>query len=324
MKNSEDNLAISFIIPVLNGEKYIKSCLDNITRELGSDDEIIVVDNGSTDKTLAIARSYAKTRCLEFPKLTISALRNRGAEAAAGGLLAFIDCDCLICPGWRKAAISTLGDAGVAATGSIYDIPEQPTWVEAAWLSSKNRGAIQAEYINSGNLIVRSEAFHAVKGFDEEMITDEDTDFGNRLRSQGFGIIDDPKVRVIHLGNAKTMGEFFAKRKWHALGGMRLFSNGRLDKPMLLHVLFLLSIIAAVVTAVLAFCGCGSFWPIPVLLLWVPLAAAAYQVRRYGNYKFFFHLALLYVIFFAARTAAVPQVIRHAIGKGAARNRGRK
>jgi glycosyltransferase involved in cell wall biosynthesis len=305
-----DNISISFIVPVLNGERYILSCLDHISREMAPGDEIIVVDNGSTDKTIQIARAYPGVQLLQHPLVSISALRNRGAEQAKGDLFAFIDSDCLVCPGWRKAAVEVLTDERIAATGSIYDFPANPTWVEKAWLSSKNRTARAVEYINSGNFIVKRRAFEAVHGFDELVLTDEDTDIGARLRAQGFGIIDNPEVRAIHLGNAKTIVQFYRKQRWHALGGMKLSQHGRLDKPMVMHMLFLLSVLSALILVYFAVLGTINPIVIPIVCVWVPVVTALYQMVHYGSVKYVLHVMLLYLVFYLARTAALFRAIR--------------
>jgi glycosyltransferase involved in cell wall biosynthesis len=82
---------ISFIIPVLNGEKYIHQCLESIFSETTSSDEIIVADNGSTDKTVEIVEAFSNIQLLILPKLTVSALRNCGAALSSKPLLALID-----------------------------------------------------------------------------------------------------------------------------------------------------------------------------------------------------------------------------------------
>ena len=117
---TNDKLAgFSFVIPVLNGERFIEGCLKSIIAEMTAEDEITVVDNGSTDRTLEIVRSFAQVRLLEHPHMTISTLRNWGAATSTREYLAFIDADCLVCDGWRAAAVRILSNPKVSATGSI-------------------------------------------------------------------------------------------------------------------------------------------------------------------------------------------------------------
>ena len=177
MSNEPRKIVISFVIPVLNGEKYIDQCLNHIEKEMRDNDEIIVVDNGSTDNTVKIAREHEKAVVLEFPKITIAALRNRGASISKGDILAFVDSDCLLCKGWRQAVESVLSDGIVEATGSHCDVPSSATWVEKAWMYPINRAEMRVNYIPSANFVIRKRAFEAVSGFNETLVTDEDSDF---------------------------------------------------------------------------------------------------------------------------------------------------
>src|ERR1041385_3066715 len=93
-------ISISIIIPALNEEKMIGRCLDSLTRLAFAHDrfEVLVVDNGSRDKTLMIAYSFKdrlNLKVLQQAGVRISALRNLGARSASGEIVAFLDADCL-------------------------------------------------------------------------------------------------------------------------------------------------------------------------------------------------------------------------------------
>jgi len=91
-------MKISVIIPAYNGEKYIAACLDCMARQTHRDLEIIVVDDGSTDRTAEIAAGYAGAR---LPQLKVirqpnggpSVARNAGMAAATGDYIHFMDVD---------------------------------------------------------------------------------------------------------------------------------------------------------------------------------------------------------------------------------------
>ena len=89
---------VSVIVPVYNKEPYLRACLDSLAAQTLDDVEIIVVDDGSTDGSLAIAREYEH---LESPRFRVFSIENRGvsharnygAKIAGGGYLAFVDGD---------------------------------------------------------------------------------------------------------------------------------------------------------------------------------------------------------------------------------------
>lgn len=312
MSNSVLPHRISFIIPVLNGARFIADCIEHIIAEMGDGDELIVADNGSTDGTLDIVRRFDRIRLLQFPDFTIAALRNRGAEIAHGNLYAFIDSDCLVCSGWREAVKAVLEDESVDATGSRYDIPEKPHWIEKAWYSKKSRDRTRINYINSGNLVVRKEAFEAVGGFDEKLVTDEDYDLGERLNRQGHVMVEAPQVRAIHLGNPKSLGAFFRKQKWHATSSLRALQKGELDKPTAMAIVFMLCGLAALLLLPAVIRGGVSPLWIPLLIFFVPVFTALYRGFQFGAYRYAPSLAVLYFVFYYVRASVV---IRYLYGK---------
>ncbi|UCG61422.1 MAG: glycosyltransferase [Candidatus Zixiibacteriota bacterium] len=301
MDNKQLNHRISFIIPVLNGEKFIADCIDHILAEMGDDDELIVVDNGSTDGTMDIVRRYSRVTVMQFPHSTIAYLRNRGTEVGSRELLAFIDSDCILCEGWRRAVASVLEDDTIHATGSKYDIPEPAHWIERAWYSKRTREMAPAKYINSGNLVVRREVFEAIGGFDESLVTDEDYDIGRRLNQSGFRIIEAPQIRVIHLGNPKSLRNFYRKEKWHATSSLNALTRGDIDKPTMMTMVFLLCCLIALLILPSIIAGKLSPVRLVALLLFVPLVTAFYRAVQYRAFVHIPAFIVLYFLFYIAR-----------------------
>ena len=86
--------SLSTIIPVFNGEKFLAMAIDSVLDQTYSNIECVVVNDGSTDGTATIARSYGKRiRYVDKPNRGVSSARNAGIEASAGQLIAFLDAD---------------------------------------------------------------------------------------------------------------------------------------------------------------------------------------------------------------------------------------
>src|SRR3954465_8594010 len=85
-----NGVMFSVIIPTYNEERFIRQCLDSIRAQRVAADqvEIVVVDNGSIDRTLTICQEYTN-RILSHPELRVGAMRNQGAASATGHVLAF-------------------------------------------------------------------------------------------------------------------------------------------------------------------------------------------------------------------------------------------
>ncbi|MHC5199098.1 MAG: glycosyltransferase family 2 protein [Planctomycetota bacterium] len=89
-----DKIMISAVIPAYNAAKYIARSIDSVLAQTHPVDEIVIVDDGSTDNTAAIIKDYGdKVRYIHQPNAGVSAARNTGIEAATGNWIAFLDAD---------------------------------------------------------------------------------------------------------------------------------------------------------------------------------------------------------------------------------------
>ena len=96
---TEKGPLVSVIIPVFNGEKYLREAIESILAQTYQATEIIIVDDGSTDSSPVIARSFApRIRYFHQNNSGISAALNRGIELSRGSFLAFLDADDL----WKE------------------------------------------------------------------------------------------------------------------------------------------------------------------------------------------------------------------------------
>ena len=97
---------ISVIVPVYNVEKYLEECLDSIQNQTYSDIEVILVNDGSTDKSKEICGKYCKQdnrfQLLNQENQGLSAARNNGVAASTGEFIAFVDSDDIILPNYLE------------------------------------------------------------------------------------------------------------------------------------------------------------------------------------------------------------------------------
>ena len=101
---------ISVILPAYNVAEHLKECLAALVtqRVAGADVELILVDNNSTDATVAIAGEFSDVRVLHQPVQGSYAARNLGVRESTGGIVVFLDPDCAPRPGWLRAAVRGL------------------------------------------------------------------------------------------------------------------------------------------------------------------------------------------------------------------------
>ena len=199
---------VSIIVPVYNGGIGFEECLNGIRSSTYQSYELIVVDNGSTDDSVSIAKKYGDV-ILGCPGPSgPGATRNMGAEHARGEIIFFVDADVVIrSDTLGKLVASFHAHIDVAAVfGSYDDKPPAQNFLS----QYKNllhhfvhqEGNSEASTFWGGCGGVRKNIFEAVKGFDQDRYpfpSIEDIELGYRLRSHGYRILLDKNIQVTHL-----------------------------------------------------------------------------------------------------------------------------
>ena len=194
-------VAISVVIPAFNEEKYIWTVLNGLKAQTFKDFETIVVDGGSSDKTRKIARTCAKV--IIEPKSGIGRARNKGACAAYGKIIVFLDADTKPCSKLLETYYGALQKKGViAATGPILPLEKSGKRMNLGYrivsvLFVKLSILLGRPSIVGLNFAVRRDAFRKVGGFNNKFITYEDWDLSLRLRKAGnIRFMDDAVVQT--------------------------------------------------------------------------------------------------------------------------------
>ncbi|RDJ06901.1 glycosyltransferase [Rhizobium grahamii] len=226
------NFQLSVVIPHLNEPENLRACLAalDLQRASAGRIEIIVVDNGSHEMPFNACSGVSDVRLVREPTPGPGPARNLGASLATSDLIAFIDADCVVQPGWAKAIVSFMeGTPGVDIVGGDIGIlrkdASSPTGIEAYEELFSYRARLYVEkhsYTATGNMAVRSSVFHAVGPFGGIM-TMEDTEWGKRAAAKGYRIAFLEEARVL-TPSCTSFSEL--ARRWdrhvaHAFGDVR-------------------------------------------------------------------------------------------------------
>ncbi|EMI56918.1 glycosyltransferase [Rhodopirellula sallentina] len=309
-------MKLSVIIPCLNEESFIGDCIRSVKQDSSEayDVEIIVVDAGSTDQTVAIARSLG-VRVVQHARSTIAAQRNAGVTASGGDVVAFLDADCTVAPGWTQSGMDLFLDHEVVGGGCPPSVPlDGTTWVQRGWsfLKRKKRPKRMAvRWIPSANVWVRRTAFEEVGGFNEELETCEDADLGFRISSLG-PMVSDPKIQVYHHREPENLLEFFKKEIWHGKHSFSGIRSGRwtlAEVPSLVAPIYFFAGVSCIVIA-LVDCFRRSqvtpFFGFSVLVtIALPVAYTIRAILAKGNLVRSPQYFLIYLTYFAARSTAM-------------------
>lgn len=197
---------ISIILPVYNGEKTIQRTIESVLNQTFSDFELLIINDGSSDRTLEITTSITDSRIQVFSYLNtgVSATRNRGIALAIGEFISFIDADDLWTADKLDAqlkALQTNPQAAVAYSWTDWiddsDRPLRPAGRSTA--SGKvYEKLLQRDFIESGsNVLIRRQALEVVGTFDETLSFAEDWDLWLRLAAQ-YEFIAVPLAQILY------------------------------------------------------------------------------------------------------------------------------
>lgn len=293
---------LSIIVPAFNEAAYIKGCIDAIKTNLdgcGLLYEIIVVDNGSEDKTAEIALRYMdKVRVVRLDRDTISKARNSGAQLAHGALLAFIDADVLVTPDWARGLKRIIEDADLQTSdyfgGYPYHVRDQASIMESAWFDAIDRE--RQSYLSGGNIVISAGLMAKSGGFDEKLITGEDYEFCVRLQDKHRATLCLSRdFRVIHLGFPSRIGPFFRRESWHGMGDFQSFTNFLSSKVALVSAVFVLSVVMALCALLIDISSLSLFLIGVHLVLPLLLVFYKFRLRKFRYVGVQYYLCYLYL-----------------------------
>jgi glycosyltransferase involved in cell wall biosynthesis len=199
--------SVSAIVAVYNGERYLGMAIESALGQTEPPAEILVVDDGSTDGSAAVAKGYgAPVHCISAPHAGLSAALNRGISHARGAFLAFLDADDL----WVDVKLARQLDALVAdpeldaAFGHVEQFVS-PDVEEAARPALPDAVRVAPGYL-TGALLIRAAAFHRVGPFDPRWQVGNFIDWYLRAQEAGLRSAMLPEVLLRRRLHADNMG----------------------------------------------------------------------------------------------------------------------
>lgn len=232
-------MRLSAIIPTHNRPAALSRCLETLQAQQVDPArlEVVVVDDGSEipmSETVARASSAGPVsiRCERQSLTGLNGSRNRGASLASGDVLAFLDDDTLVSPGWAQALLDAFERYPCAAVGGRVELGlagPAPAWMAGRryFLAEYELGP-EPHWLDTGpapigaNCAIRRSDFDRVAGFQlgldrlaGSLLSNGDTDFFDRLRAAGGRFRYEPRAHVIHTVPAERLTvEFFARRSF--------------------------------------------------------------------------------------------------------------
>ena len=258
---SIDAESASIIIPTFNGGSRIGYCLDSlISQTAGRDVEILVVDDGSTDNTADVARSYS-VRVITQANAGPASARNRGALEAKGKILLFTDDDCVPMPDWLNAMLAPFNDPEVVGAKGVYRTRQKSLAARFVQIEYEDKYRLMAglpgiDFIDTYSAGFRRDRFLEMTGYDTSfpVACAEDVELSYRMSARGWKMVFVPGAIVYHT-HPGTFSNYLKKKYkfafWRVLAVRKNPSKGVKDshtpQMMKLQLLFAPALLSAIV-----------------------------------------------------------------------------
>lgn len=224
MSTLKETAKISVIVPFLNSEATIDECLQALISQNLKPSEIIMVDNGSTDRSKVIVNNFANkngiiVKYFYESKKGPACARNLGIRNCIGNIIAFTDSDCVPDPDWLKNLIIEFQNPQVAAVAGIVESYKTETLYDKFHALFTLKGFEKSQIFSKFNLVsggfptanlaVRKDVLIKLNSFDETLADNgEDYDLCDRIYRHGLKIKYIPDAVIYHKHRSTLIGTF--------------------------------------------------------------------------------------------------------------------
>ncbi len=222
-------MKVSVVIPAYNDERTIgETVAHSLSQTKGSlQVELIVVDDGSTDDTAAIAESAGAT-VIRQQNEGPAAARNRGWKSATGRFICFTDSDCIPIAGWLENLLDGFTDSQIGAVAGSYEIANPSLWL-ARWVHQEimerhKRMPPFVRAFGSYNVAIPRHVLQATGGFDPvyRRASGEDNDLSYRIIKKGWRIAFRPQAKVAHY-HPERLWQYLMQQYLHGFWRAKLY-----------------------------------------------------------------------------------------------------
>ncbi len=264
-------MKVSVIVPAYNSQKFISKCIEALlAQKYQCDDyEIIIIDDGSTDRTAEIVRAYP-VKYLFQKNQGPAAARNIGAKEAKGEIILFTDSDCVPSDNWIEEMIRPFEEPEVMAVKGAYRNRQKSIMARFAQLEFEERfemlkRAKSIDMIDTYSAGYRRSIFLQMGGFDTNfpVANNEDTELSYRMSKLNYKMVFNPEAIVYHLNHPNSLARYMKLKFWRGYWRMvvykkfpdKMLKDTYTPQTLKLQILFLFLLLAVIPFAIVSFKG---------------------------------------------------------------------
>lgn len=306
---------VSVAIPAYNAEETIGACLDALARQTYSAGpvEVIVVDDGSTDRTKEIVEEH-DVRYVHQSQSGPAVARNRGIEEAHGSILLFTDSDCIPEPNWVEEMLDPFEDPEVIAVKGAYRSPQKSLVARFAQIEFEERyemlkRASSIDMIDTYSAGYRLATLRETGGFDTSYpeANNEDTELSYRLAEQGHKMVFNADAIVNHLGHPDSISKYMRLKFWRGYWRVKVYrqhpskavSDSYTPQSLKLQIAFFYLALATLFASAVVSPAAVVFFVSTLAFATTAVPFAVFAIRRDAT------IGLLSPFFLAMRAASI-------------------
>ena len=265
---------VSIVIPAYNAEHTLQECLQAATTlKWAGAVEVIVVNDGSSDKTSEIASSFSEVKVINIPHEGVAQATNIGVKAAHYDIVVLVDADAVLEKDWLEKIIPYLDDSSVAAA-SGYAVTANRSIIGKLMgydvESRLDRVPTDTDHLFTTNAACRRNALLEVGLFNQELHAGQDVDLSRRLKAAGYRLILRKDIKCRHYWKDNLKG-YLQQQYNYAYYRMELTRRFRKPHDQVTGLGMVLQVPLTTLVLLFATFGGLAFHWAPLALLSLPL-----------------------------------------------------
>ena len=220
---------VSVVICAYNAERTMRPCLESLKKLDYPNFEVVIVDDGSRDRTAEISTDFPEFRLIRQPNKGLSVARNVGMQAARGELIAYTDSDCVVDPHWLTLMVRSITENNFDGCGGPNYAPHEDGWIEACCAASPGApchvliAEDRAEHLAGCNMVFTRAALTKVGGFDPQFTAaGDDVDVCWRMLDAGLKLGFSPAAFVWHF-RRNTIKAYYGQQRGYGRAEAMLY-----------------------------------------------------------------------------------------------------